>query len=146
MSKMDLFNIVAGLASIIGLAITAKVAWDVREIQKQYHRRARLPSHQKSLDKCRQMVSELLRDTAKNRAQLEIELSELSGRLPSLSQMLSGSALKKVQRLQAEISDVVSLAELPPDHSDRIRRVHLTLAELNSELQQVAKDDQWRGT
>lgn len=63
---MDAAEVYNTVVSTIGLFITLKVAWDVREIRKSYLRRARLPEILAQLGKHRVDISQLLGDVARN--------------------------------------------------------------------------------
>lgn len=153
---MDVFNVVAGLASIAGLVIIAKVWVDVRKIEHSYQRKARLPELTRTIGEHRSALSALLADEAGNAADIRQRLSSIKGSLASLVQIVDPSTGADVIALRQAVDDHLgeSLPHrrlylkfsgwvTPPDVSAP-RKTRDLLARIEEQLKHVQKDEKSR--
>lgn len=140
----DVINIVDLLSGLIGLAITAKVWWDVREIQAAYQRRARLPELLKQLAKVRSNIAPLLKEVGTREHDLRLEFATLQGHLRSIKAVVPSGTRKAIDALDSRVKLFGKGEGKSPSKEDEARDIHIDLAALGSELEGMRADDQWR--
>lgn len=99
MEWFRLLGVVADLSSLIALATTAAVWWNVRRIREFYRFRARIPEVVEQLNKSASNVSRYLSDFDASEQSIELEFAEATVFVRSLAKKSSGEPRSAAKRL-----------------------------------------------
>ena len=135
---MDVFNLIAGAASILGLGFSAWAVVEVRRLRQRYVRMGLLPRWTDRLNEHASNLTSLVEGVEEDPTAVTDEIARLTATLSGLARIAGRSNKRKVQAVQ----DVVRQTA-PIRHRDQVRSVRSAVYQLVVTLQLFAEEDQW---
>lgn len=133
-------GLIADIASLIGLAITAFTLFRVSEIRKEFLLRARLPRLGQRLEELRATLNEDLGTYATSKHSAEEKIERALSVVESISRKLNGADREKFKKISINLKR--ELSNGPTEQS--ARRCHLELAHATENLSDILESLQWR--
>ena len=132
---MDVFNLIAGAASILGLGFSAWAVVEVRALRARYHQQGRLPALVAALEGHASKLSDFL-DAGGDLELARIEVAELGATLRSVEKVLQRPRpVVEVRRWFQNQGRI--------DSVEQVRSAYRMVRSLILELHQTIGNDQW---
>ncbi|MEK6299239.1 MAG: hypothetical protein AABO41_00830 [Acidobacteriota bacterium] len=139
-SPLEWLNIIGSVASIVGIALSVYVIYNLRQIRRSYMFTARAPDLLKRLKAHSSQVKKLLIDFDNSRDEIEAELALCSAVLGSLLNKVSRNERKTILNVIQLIAENRTLGE---QSKDQVWMVYKRLVGVGETLRNLQKDKLW---
>jgi len=134
--------IVADILTAIGFLITCWIAISLSQLRKSYAFKGRHPEITKDIRKYSSQLSQLLDSRNLDEKESEVVLRRCRSTLKALSRLIPRHDVKPVKEAEKAIVSCIKVKKT----SDRelIRDIHNKLVSVESDLENIKKDEKWR--
>jgi hypothetical protein len=119
-------------ASLISLALTVYIAWNVRNIKNKYIFRIKAPQFVKTLTKRASTLIEYTNDFQNNKREIGDELTLIDVKLKGIQGRMRGESKKAVKDLRARIREY----EREPDNEAKIHLIYRWMQRVIEEVKE----------
>ena len=135
---MDVFNLVAGIASILGLGASLWAVAEVRRLRRRYQRMTFLPDRISQLEGHARELTRLAESAPAEPGGMADEVARLEATLDDLYQLLERSNKRAVRLVQRHVRH-----RRPVEHREQVRSIRTEVIRLIGLLQRNAEEDPW---
>jgi hypothetical protein len=128
----------ADIASVVSLALTLLVYFNVRKLRRAYLFTARVPELTEELSGKASEIARLHRTSAESKSQIQVLLAESDVLLRSLKSKVSGSSRTAVKAVLLATSEYQM-----NDSAETVWRVYIAMQKCLAELRQTQLDLKW---
>ena len=101
----DILDVIANYLEIIGVGLSAYIAWTISKVRNRYIFRMKAPQFVKALGRQASILIDYANDFANNQAEICDEFARIDVRLKAMQGRMSGGAKKAVKDLRKLIKE-----------------------------------------
>lgn len=135
---MDVFAVVSGMASILGLGFSAWAVVEVRRLRRRYVHHLRIPQYADHLDDHASNLTALVGRIEADPHAADEEVARLRATVKSLSAQVSRGNRQEVSAVQSLIAQTQ-----PVRHRQDVQAIRTAILGLSQYLKLLVKDDPW---
>jgi hypothetical protein len=127
---------IGSIASLISLALTGYVAWNLRKIKNKYIFRAKAPGFVRMLSKHASTLIDYANDFENSKHQISAELTRIDVRVRRMQGRMGGEAKKAVKQLR----NLIEAYEADRDNQEKFYAIYYEMQRVVEEVKELQED------